>query len=375
MRVNTETKFLERNELLGNQTFPEKVIDKVKLFVDGRKYDSSYEDIKYMKGKAMPKVLSRRIWNGEQYVMRQNYGEANIPAVMTSNNDNIAQGRRNLYIYGSYLDGFLVDNINIVETMLKSNNTIRDKKESILGDECFVIESDSQNGHFILWVDENAGYNIRKAIIKLNSNALYSSKSLSKNAPKGNIKHNIPKLDMVELELKDVKILKIEGNYIPVAGTLIRTNTYDNGKINRVQYTTNREDIQLNPDFDKLGAFVMDGIPNGTRVYNQEMQGIRYIWQDGKAIIDENKEIIEDMNKAINVEIASNKTPSPDKTNATTKNTRATAEEKSSNIAIIQKRNWISNKLFLGILLMLFIVAGVGIYYVYRSRRKFHGNE
>jgi len=44
-----------------------------------------------------------------------------------------------------------------------------------------------------------------------------------------------------------------------------------------------RTNIDLNPDFEAIGAFVPD-FPEGTRVYLEDAPGIRYIWQNGKLV-------------------------------------------------------------------------------------------
>jgi len=293
MHVNTKVS-REYNELLGKTAIPSDELYVIDLYRDINRFDASSECTRLQLGQ---KITMKTIWDEKRYFLRQGGGPRKSFMLMISDKEQSATNAKHLAFYGDFLDGFVVGNQNIIGTISDSNNVqLRDRQETISGKECLVIESDSKLGHFTLWVDEKAGYSIRKAVIKLSRGDLYSGEILPKPIPSRNIS-----LAELEIEIKNIEILEIEGNYIPVAGTMIYTSIYDNEKKNRTQYTTKRTDIKLNPDFDKLGAFVMDGIPDGTRVHHLEMPGIRFVWQNGTAVLDVGAETIADIDKIIDV--------------------------------------------------------------------------
>ena len=86
-----------------------------------------------------------------------------------------------------------------------------------------------------------------------------------------------------------VDVEKFDDLYIPTSGSATYTSTYHGGKRGkyRYSYSTNRSDIQINPNFKEIGAFVMDGIPEGTKLWNRgDIPGLRYVWRNGKAVPD-----------------------------------------------------------------------------------------
>ena len=140
MHINTETNYLERNELLGRKFIYSNELAIIDLYRDGSKFDSRIENIRYPNGKAEQKIISRRIWNGKRYCMRQSLAPERTPSVMISDKEKISASREHLSIYGDFLDGFIVGNQNIVKIISDSNDVkLRNRLETISGKKCETL--------------------------------------------------------------------------------------------------------------------------------------------------------------------------------------------------------------------------------------------
>ncbi len=88
----------------------------------------------------------------------------------------------------------------------------------------------------------------------------------------------------LHLELSEVRLERIGNRFIPTAETLTSTTVTTDGTKWRSRQVVKRSAIDLNPDFEQLGAFVMDGIPEGTRlnISDGANHSYGYQWKGGK---------------------------------------------------------------------------------------------
>jgi len=132
-----------------------------------------------------------------------------------------------------------------------------------------VLEATTEHGKVTAWIAPDKGYSALKWSIHKTGDDLFNDRPISS-------KSWLAVFDAVELQkVGDVFVTK-DGNF-----TLTIKGTDGTTRVASYKYETS--DIQLNPDFDILGAFKID-LPDGTRVYMKEYPGIHYIWENGKIV-------------------------------------------------------------------------------------------
>jgi len=157
------------------------------------------------------------------------------------------------------------------------NSKLYGKMETIGDDACYVVEGKTRSGIYKIWIDPNSGFNVRKAIVKKQIGDLFGDQPIvaeSSEDKKFPIEH--------EISMSDVEFKKVGGHYIPVSANLIHKYKYYDGTTDQDTWSSKRSKIQLNPNFEEMGAFVMDGIPEGMRVLVNERPGIEYFWSNGR---------------------------------------------------------------------------------------------
>ena len=85
--------------------------------------------------------------------------------------------------------------------------------------------------------------------------------------------------------LDSIEIVRIDGLFVPTTCRKVAKTTYSNGKSREVVFDHERLEIDLDPDFEALKAFVPD-IPEGTQVYfTTEEQAVGlYKWSNGRVV-------------------------------------------------------------------------------------------
>lgn len=193
--------------------------------------------------------------------------------------------------YGGPLCGRIYGNSHksVAELLSGDPNVyLRDERENINGVPCYVLEATTEHGKVTAWIAPDKGYSALKWSIHKTGDDLFNDRPISS-------KSWLAVFDAVELQkVGDVFVTK-DGNF-----TLTIKGTDGTTRVASYKYETS--DIQLNPDFDILGAFKID-LPDGTRVYMKEYPGIRYVWKNGQIVpadeptFDEIDKMVEELKK------------------------------------------------------------------------------
>jgi hypothetical protein len=174
---------------------------------------------------------------------------------------------------------------------------IHDEKENINGMACFVLEGTSKYGKVTAWIAPEKGYNAMKWVIEKDSHHLFDDAAVSKKWPSvegGQVLFNVKELHEIIGEDNTV--------FAPKLAYFTHITNFRDGTKNVDHFEYKTSDIQLNPDFEALGAFKMD-VPNGTRVVVVEHPGFRYVWENGKIVpaedpaFEEIDKIVEELKK------------------------------------------------------------------------------
>ncbi len=269
---------------------------------DGDRIDVAYKRYSVTRDKKRMEYDKRGIWTGKQFQWRQQYappGQKEHDPVYAAGSIHNTRAKHLMTApqSGAFLSGILVGDSRHVSSVLEESDELilQEQMETVRDNLCYVIEGQTPNGYYKVWIDPAHGFNVRKAVIKKESNDLYFGEPI----PSGSTKENV--FVGCNIKLDNINIEKIGDYYVPVSGTLVNTLKYSDGKTKQTRWTSERSNIQFNPDFESIGAFVMDGIPDGTSIYMEGMPGLRYVWSNAGFIVDIGLDIIDQIDDTIDV--------------------------------------------------------------------------
>ncbi len=226
---------------------------------------------------------SSKLWDGEQYIWnaiardrdaswdgvridkrKDERFERKIKSLTTGTVDR-----------GCYIRGYFLDNTQRIDTVLRqaNNSSVRRQMEMAGGSNCYVIDAETENDIYTLWIDPQHGYNVVQAKLQQNKKGTWGSFKTS-------------------FSLKEVRFEKVNDVWIPMEAVTDWNKVISNGDYQRSICHYKRTEIKLNPDHDALGSFLPDDIRNGAEVRILG-QTIKYEWQDGKAVDEQGNTVWE----------------------------------------------------------------------------------
>ena len=167
-----------------------------------------------------------------------------------------------------------------------TNMSMRPDMELVRGNLCYVLDGVTKYGHVTAWIAPDKAYNALKWSVEKEPNDLVYDKPAGASVEKG----------IYEFDLFDFQ----EVNEVIVPKNACYTSTIKlsgSGKsVARDIYQISQ--VSLNPDFKALNAF-KPNVPDGTRVKLLEAPGVRYVWQNNRAVIDVNEATFEKIDETI----------------------------------------------------------------------------
>ncbi|MBN2455246.1 MAG: hypothetical protein JXB29_01710 [Sedimentisphaerales bacterium] len=164
---------------------------------------------------------------------------------------------------------------------------LRQGQEDVNGISCNVLEGTTKYGKVTAWVAPSKGYAALKWKIEKTGDDFINDTPMSKNELV---------LWVDQFECKEIQ--QIGQYFIPTKSTFDFANTAKDGSSVSTHCDYTVSDIQLNPDFNTIGAFKID-LPEGTRVTVPESPGIQYIWKGGKVVPDADAPTFEEIDKMV----------------------------------------------------------------------------
>ena len=238
---------------------------------DGENFDEMSDTWDIPAGQSKPhrQFNSRSIWDGKRETHRQQYqGEPNqqILATISSRHPRwFPSGDGGLVLHGRAYG----DATSMPQVMRESGSArLRPAREDVDGHLCDVIDAKTARGTYTLWIDPAAGHLFRRTrVVKRAGDLTYEDKPIASNGTEATTTGT-------ELELHDIVIDHVGGEFVLIRCIEeVKTFVGDAGqyRLDRGSYT--RSKLELSPDFAKLGAFVMDGIPERSRVISTDKDG------------------------------------------------------------------------------------------------------
>ena len=153
-----------------------------------------------------------------------------------------------------------------------SNLRITGDQEKVCGSSCYVLEAVTEHGKVTAWIAPNKGYNALKWIIHRTSGDFLDDKTL----PEKGLKTSNSAFEATEVQ-------EIDSQYVITKGFFTGTSVNQDGEkfVRNNEYK--RTEVDLNPDFEALGAFQIN-LPEGTVVANDDIPCVKFIWSNGKLV-------------------------------------------------------------------------------------------
>jgi hypothetical protein len=191
-------------------------------------------------------------------------------------------------IYGAPCLGYLKGDYKRFDQILKEagseNISVKEKMEEINGTANYVIEADTNNGKYHIWLNPEKGYNFTKAVLQKKEGDAYNYGPLR------------PGDDFL-FQMENTEFREINGVWVPVKARMEYEYKLPNGGSSEEKINYEITSISINPDHDTLRSFLTDDIQNGAKVILREVSGINYIWQDGELIPNIDKAAIDQLDR------------------------------------------------------------------------------
>lgn len=293
--VTSRPPMMADGEVHGKWTDSVEGIKEVKfvsrVYIRNQQHDTTRDTWYLIDGKWAKTSEHRGIWDGSRYTLR----ERKMPSYTASGDlwpgdfYVVYQDKPHSVEWGmrTYSLASTTGDEHFAKLLLESETLrLRPEMEQVDGFACYVVEGDTPSYYYTVWIDPQNGYLHRKIICE----------GYQKNIPYGGswiVKSGI--------EVTDVKIVYFEG--IPVVTEAKRYffNERTDGNTLDAIAQEKMSNVVWNPDFESMGAFKMDKVPDGTRVIYKvndiHKTGVKFHWQGGRIVPDVVEEAIEHIDK------------------------------------------------------------------------------
>ena len=277
------------------------------LKVDGDRIDLSSDSQGVDKGELHPQFRTRCIWNNDRFIQRDQYLGKGLRQITASLSTERSSRQR---LFTSSQMGFWLfqipdgDDRPIAQSMLDDIKavTLDPKTENVEGSECLVVTAKLPTGAYTLWLDPESNYIFRRArVVRSTGDLAYGQRlpwTFRDSTQTGTFSR-------FETEISKIRIGRAGRNVVIMGGVLVSKVFSDTDHYSVTESRCDRSNIQLEPQFDQKKVFIMNGIPNGTRVYwDNQKDHLAYIWQDGNVVLDTQHDAVKATDEAIEREKA-----------------------------------------------------------------------
>lgn len=244
-----------------------------------------------------PSRKTRYVWDARRWYMH--YMGATAEESSLSFSDDAEKARRhvdNYFILSPLWGGFRGNVIPIVELLRDSEDAaVEQEMEDVNGRSCYVVAASTTAGRHRIWIDPERGYHIVKAEVKKRGGDAYYRetlptppyvvpKSILETWPKDIPPPATSPVIEYEFTMDSVSFQKIGDTWVPVEAKWETRTLRENGRTSIASITFNASDVDLDPDFQALGAFKLDVI-DGTKVYGPPPDNRGSLaWKDGEIV-------------------------------------------------------------------------------------------
>jgi hypothetical protein len=232
----------------------------------------------------------RQFWDGENIFDHWFFEDGDMKKVsynkIVVSRDEDMYGNNVPYDVGAPLLGIFNGDLRPVTEILRESDrlSLRPNTEVVNGSSCYVIEASGKHGKYTVWVDPEHSYNIAKAKVSKTGKAMaYGALLGTMDDFDEEIQRERHALTEMSFEIDNVRFEEINGKWIPVEADFDTIIERDHKHITHDKRHHKRTLVDLEPDFEAIGAFAAD-LPNKTKIVVPEAAGVIYMWQDGEIV-------------------------------------------------------------------------------------------
>ncbi len=273
---------------------------------DGARVHHQYSQWRYLTSRDAPRTPSDSeerayLWDGRSSFEYRKEKDFDGRLFITGN-DNLRKGLVSIGYGGAPLMGIFHADHDSIGSILRnaSEISLRPRQELVGTSPCFIIDAVTDHGRYAVWIDPQHGYNIAKADVHKKEGDMAWGKPLGWVGNVDNIalKGRTPEpYTDIRFSITNVAFKKINDVWVPVEADYESTASRKSST-STIKTHYQCTDIELNPDFDTIDAFVPN-IPNGTRTYILESQGIAYEWRDGRPVPLVDQDFLSDLDQSV----------------------------------------------------------------------------
>lgn len=261
------------------------------VFIDGSRYDGKVSRRSLSDGDVTGGFDTRSMWDGSRYIHRQQPDNADGPLAQFSAHD-VAESLDGVveYSWGGLLQGAALGDYRPMLTLLHSveHDVLEVRSDADGGRSMRVIESQSEIGSVEVWVDPENG-TVRR--ISYEKGEGHSFRGATLPLDQGAHPSIVRARGVLILDEYD----EVDGHMVAHRAVAEQELVFADGSRAAERHTLRARSVERNPDFDALGAFRMDSIPNGTPIENMDAPGVHFVWRDGEPVLDIGHDVVSQM--------------------------------------------------------------------------------
>jgi len=256
------------------------------IFRDGNRLDIASYESNFLNGQPKAGFVMRDIWSGVVFLHRQQSSSDGIGQILASARIR-PENQSSQYCDCLAIDGQpYFERKPLVQILSDAGTAENVGSETIRGFSCIILQGKTDFGTIELWLDPDLGYLMRKAALVVGpGDSIASGTRLP-------IAHPRRSVLGYHVEIKDIEFEKLGDSYIAVKGQTELKELFSDG-YDRFRQTLTRSRLQLQPDFTKARAFVLDGVRDGMPLQiidRPKDDHFQYIFKNGTVVKDEDSE-------------------------------------------------------------------------------------
>jgi len=251
---------------------------------------NSFEDEKHEVPKSSEELVL--VSNGKSLIVgnkKVGRDAVYVGSIRRQNYENALRLSLGDYYYGGFLSGVgVVGQLepNLGDFISRYDTLRVIGKVNINKTACYIVEARTEHGTIKVWIAPEKGYNALKVNWVIHDNDFLSDGLYLRDS------------SFVEwsVVIDSIEVQKIDGIFVPVSGRFIKANKSKEGVEKTVRVKVKQSEIDLNPDFEALGAFGLP-LPDGSRIYDHDYPGIGYEVIGGKLVPNVDEYAVEQIDK------------------------------------------------------------------------------
>lgn len=136
--------------------------------------------------------------------------------------------------------------------------------------DCYVLEGISDFGNIEAWLSPEHGFNALQYKVRTTGNQRYGDTPVAELG-----------VEEMVLTVTDIGMTTVDGVIVPKSGTYRKQVRMKDGSVHGSVVHSERDQIELSPDFAASGAFT-PRLPDGSRVSDEQFPGFVFTFMNGK---------------------------------------------------------------------------------------------